>query len=329
MRRRRAVQYLREQYEISERRSCGLMGLHRSVCRYRSYRDPQEELRARLKELAAARPRYGYLRLHLLLRREGWKVNRKRIYRLYLEEGLQVRTKRRKKRAAAARVPLPMAALPDQRWSMDFVADQLVRGKRFRVLTITDQFTRECMALTAGFSLRAGNVVGTLDELKRQGRCPEAITVDNGSEFTSKELDVWAYLNHVRLDFIRPGKPTENAYIESFNGRLRDECLNTNLFFSLAEVQNGLKDWQRDYNTIRPHSGIDNMSPVEFREKSDGARGCGKAGRSATLENSASFPLSHSHDKQDLLNNGGDSSEPRQTETKGLQEPIFSSSIRT
>ncbi len=240
------------------------MGIHRSVNRCQNRRDPQLELRSRLKELAAVRPRYGCPRLHLLLRREGWNVNRKRIYRLYLEEGLQVRIKRRKKHATAVRVPLPMATQPDQRWSMNFVADRLVGGKRYRVLTIVDQFSRECMALTAGFSLKADRVVDTLDELRIGRRRPEAITVDNGSEFTSKELDAWAYRNQVRMDFIRPGKPVENAYIESFNGRLRDECLNTNLSFSLSAVQSELDDWRTDYNTIRPHSGIDNMTPDEL-----------------------------------------------------------------
>jgi putative transposase len=315
-----------DQYSISERRACGLIQIHRSVLRYENRRDPQHELRGRLKDLAAARPRYGYLRLHLLLRREGWLVNRKRIYRLYLEEGLQLRTRRRKKCASQARVPLPEASGMDHRWSMDFVSDQLVGGKRYRILTITDQYSRECMALTAGFGLKAHDVVSTLEALKRQQRRPQAITVDNGSEFTSKEFDTWAYLNQVQIDFIRPGKPVENAFIESFNGRLRDECLNTSLFFSLADVRTELDSWRLDYNTVRPHRGIGNVSPAEFRQKSAGAKGCGKDGRFASLENSSSFPLSHSHDDEDLLNNAGDASDPRQTETKGVTEPILSTS---
>ena len=284
------------------------------------------ELRTRLKELAAARPRYGYMRLYLLLRREGWKVNRKRIYRLYLEEGLQLRTKHRKKCASQARVPLPEASRPDERWSMDFVSDRLAGGKRFRILTITDQYSRECLALTAGFSLKADDVLSTLETLKHDERRPNAITVDNGSEFTSRQLDIWAYLNQVQLDFIRPGKPVENAYIESFNGRLRDECLNTHLFFSLAEVHSELERWRVDYNTVRPHSAIGQISPVEYRNETAGDMGCGKDGRFASLENSPSFPLSHSHDGDGLLNSAGDPSEARQTETEGIQEPIFSTS---
>lgn len=192
----------------------------------------------RLKELAAARPRFGYLRLHMLLRREGWRVNRKRVYRLYREEGLQVRTKKRKKKIVTqVRTPQSEATRQDERWSMDFVSDQLVGGRRFRVLTLIDLYSRECLALRAGFSLKGGDVADVMDGLKRNGRKPKTITVDNGSEFASKELDTWSYLNDVKLDFIRPGKPVENCYIESFNGKLRDECLNMNLFFTLAQVE--------------------------------------------------------------------------------------------
>ena len=222
----------------------------------------------RLKELAAARPRFGYLRLHMLLQREGWRVNRKRVYRLYREEGLQVRTKKRKKKIATrVRAPQSEATRCDERWSMDFVTDQLVGGRRFRVLTLVDLYSRECLALRAGFSLKGGDVAAVLDGLKRNGRKPKTITVDNGSEFTSKELDTWSYLNDVKLDFIRPGKPVENCYIESFNGKLRDECLNMNLFFTLAQVEQTMRNWLHDYNHVRPHRSLGGVPPSHRGEQ--------------------------------------------------------------
>jgi len=215
------------------------MRIERSLYYYRPHRDRQEGLRTRFKELSAARPTFGYLRLHMLLRREGWRVNRKRVYRLYREEGLQVRTKkRRKKIATRVRAPQSEATSRDERWSMDFVSDQLVGGRRFRVLTLVDLYSRECLALRAGFSLKGGDVADVLDGLKRNGRKPKLITVDNGSEFTSKELDTWSYLNDVKLDFIRPGKPVESCYIESFDGKLRD-----------------------DDNHVRPHRSLGGVPP--------------------------------------------------------------------
>lgn len=180
-----------------------------------------------------------------------------------MEEGLQVRRRRKKKRAATARAPLAQATAPNERWSMDFMSDTLAGGRRYRVLTLVDLHTRECLVLNADFSLKAPDVVRALGELKQQGRCPTAITVDNGSEFSSKELDTWAYLNGAKLDFIRPGKPVDNAYIESFNGRVRDECLDANLFFSLAEVREELARWKKDYNWIRPHGSLGGMPPSE------------------------------------------------------------------
>ena len=262
------ARHLQESYRVSERRSCGLMLMSRSVYRYRSRQDSQEPLRKRLRELAAARPRFGYLRLHILLLREGWRVNKKRIYRLYTEEKLQVRVKKRKRRnVSASRVPPQMPTQPNEHWSMDFMADTLAGGKRYRVLTLVDLYTRECLVLEANFSLRAPDVVQALSALKKQGRCPKTITVDNGSEFSSKELDTWAYINGVKLDFIRPGKPVENAYIESFNGRVRDECLNANLSFSLAEARKVLSRWKTDYNWVRPHGSHGGLSPGEFAKQ--------------------------------------------------------------
>lgn len=175
--------------------------------------------------------------------------------------------KRKKKIRSAARVPLPDATAPDERWSMDFVHDTLARGKRYRVLTIIDLYTRESVATHVDFSIKAPQVVDVLDALRRQGRTPKAITVDNGSEFTSKELDAWAHIVGVSLDFIRPGKPTENGYIESFNGRLRDECLNASLFFSLADAKRLINEWRHDYNQFRPHSALRGLAPCQFWEQ--------------------------------------------------------------
>ena len=191
-------------------------------------------------------------------------MNKKRVYRLYIEENLQLRTKRKKKRRALIRVPLQKATRPNERWSMDFMSDTLAGGKRYRVLTLVDLYSRECLVLEANFSLRANDVVRALTQLREQGRIPGAITVDNGSEFSSKELDTWAYINGVKLDFIRPGKPVDNAYIESFNGRVRDECLDANLFFSLAETRCELARWKTDYNIVRPHGSLGGIPPSEF-----------------------------------------------------------------
>jgi putative transposase len=311
---------------VSQRHGCRLVGLSRSVHRYQSHRDRQDALRGRLKELAAARPRYGYLRLHLLLRREGWRVNRKRIYRLYLEEGLQVRTKKRRKCASHTRLDLPQASAADERWSMDFVSETLVSGRRFRILTILDLYSRECLGLTANFSLKADDVVTVLNQLKLGGRMPRAITVDNGSEFVSRKLDGWAYSCGVKLDFIRPGKPVENAYIESFNGRLRDECLNTNVFFTLAEVRRELELRKHDYNTVRPHRALGGLPPRDARAvQTAGAVKNPKAGFPQLLE--SSIHSSDSPDDGDLSREETDNNTAAQavirTNSEGFKEPIF------
>jgi len=258
---------LTEGYEASHRRACGLLELGRSTFYYVSQRKDDRAIRMRLRELAAARPRFGYRRLYLLLRREGWRINHKRVYRLYGEEGLSVRTKKRRKRASHCRVaPAPPSA-PNQRWSMDFIADTLDNGRRFRALTIVDVFTRECLAIEADFSLPARRVTAVLNRLAATRGLARIITVDNGSEFFSKEMDSWAYRNGVQLDFIRPGKPVENAYIESFNGRLRDECLNAELFLTLDDARCKLAEWKQDYNKVRPHTSLGDIPPSEFADQ--------------------------------------------------------------
>ncbi len=263
-RKRELVRRAQEQYGASERRACGLIQIGRTTHRYRSIRDPQDELRLRLKELAAARPRYGSRRLHILLQREGWKINHKRVCRLYREEGLQVRRRRRRKVAARPRVRLPTPSELNHQWSLDFVADELVSGRRFRVLTVIDVHSRECLALKAGFSLTAQIVTAELEGIIAEREVPVALTQDNGTEFTSKHYDAWAFSAGIQLDFIRPGRPVENCYIESFNGKLRDECLSQSWFLSLSEAQEQLDAFRKDYNETRPHSSLGNLPPAVY-----------------------------------------------------------------
>lgn len=236
----------------------------RASLQYRSRRDPQSALRMRLRELAASRVRFGYRRLTVLLRRDGWFVNAKRIYRLYTEEGLIVRTKVRGRAARRSRVPPAVATAPNHRWSMDFMSERVTDGRWFRILTVVDQFTRECLCLVADQSLTGEKVTQALELVVLQRGAPHSITVDNGSEFASRVMDAWAYRHGIQLDFIRPGKPVENGFIESFNGRLRDECLNVEVFFTLDDVREKLTRWQEDYNHRRPHSSLQDETPAAF-----------------------------------------------------------------
>lgn len=254
--------------DVSVRRACSLVGLNRSTWMYRHHGKDDTALRLRLRELAAARPRFGHLRLHLLLRREGWVVNKKRTYRLYREEGLSVRTKKRRKRATHVRVAPPPPARANDRWAMDFMADRLDDGRRFRVLTVVDVFSRECLALVPDVSLTGRRVAQELDAVAAaRGAYPTSITVDNGSEFYSKDMDSWAFAHGVKLDFIRPGRPMENGFIESFNGRFRDECLNAEIFISLDAARRSFATWKRDYNHDRPHTSLGGLSPTEFASR--------------------------------------------------------------
>jgi len=265
--RRRLSRDLVEAYQVSERRACGTLAFHRSTVRYRSKARDQTPIRMRLRELAASRVRYGYRRLHVLLRREGWKVNHKRIWRLYKEEALEVRTKKRRKRVSALRLVLPAPTMPNERWSMDFVSDSLHDGRRFRVLTLVDHFSRVSPVVEVGSSITGKRVVEVLERVARTHGLPQVITTDNGTEFTSRALDEWAHRNGVKLDFIRPGKPIENAYIESFNGRLRQECLEENWFTSLQDAREQIESWRVDYNERRPHTSLGNQTPREFADQ--------------------------------------------------------------
>jgi len=234
------------------------------------YRQPKKKndtaIRNRIKEIAHTRVRYGYIRIYVLLRREGWHVNHKRVHRIYKEEYLSLRIKRPKRRVSAAqRMERPQISKIDQCWSMDFVVDQLFNGRRIRALTIVDNFSRECVGIEVAFALKGEDVVLALDKINcLTGRIPKRMQVDNGSEFISKVLDKWAYEKGVTLDFSRPGKPTDNALIESFNGSLRDECLNANWFLSMEDAKEKIEAWRCDYNDFRPHSSLDNLTPNKF-----------------------------------------------------------------
>jgi putative transposase len=223
-------------------------------------------LRQKIRAIAQARPRFGYRRIYILLKREGFHVGDERVRRLYREEGLSLRLKpkHRRKLASHLRVIAPAPTRPSERWSMDFMLDSLINGRRFRMLTVVDIFSRFSPIIEADRSLNGKKVVRALERATRRQSCPEVIQVDNGSEFQSKALDAWAHAHQVKLDFIRPGKPVDNCFIESFNARLRDECLNANVFVSLADARRKIEAWRVDYNEQRPHSSLGNRSPEEL-----------------------------------------------------------------
>jgi len=256
---------IRTAHGLSERRACALVSLSRTSYRYRARRSGKEEkLRGRLRALAEERRRFGYRRLTVLLRREGWTVNHKRVYRLYRAEGLGVRQRKRKRLGAVARKALAMPTRPNQRWSMDFIADALSAGRRFRSLNIVDDFNRECLAAEVDTSITGARVVRVLERLREQRGLPQVLVMDNGPEFAGRALDVWAYGQGLSLHFIDPGKPVQNAFIESFNGKMRDECLNEHWFLSLQEAREKIEAWRKDYNEVRPHASLGNRTPKEF-----------------------------------------------------------------
>ena len=260
------VRWIQEAYQVSERRACRIAGVPRSTITYRSRRPTQAPLRRRIKELAEARVSYGYRQIHVLLRREGWPINHKRVYRLYSEEGLALkRRKPKRRRSAVPREGKPSAHRPHQRWAMDFMHDRLMDGRLVRVLTVIDVFTRECLALAAGSRFRGEDVAGVLGDLtERHGR-PEVIQCDQGTEFTSMAMDHWAWWNRVKLDFSRRGRPGDNARNEAFNGIVRRECLSQHYFLNLEEAKRVLRLWREDYNNTLPHRSLANRSPAKYR----------------------------------------------------------------
>ncbi len=261
---RQAVGFLRSEFGSSERRACRALGGARSSCRYVPRPTVEQGLVEELRRHATARPRFGYRRLHVLLRRGGWSINHKRVYRLYRAEGLALRRKKRKRLAAGLRVVLPFPTRPNERWSMDFVHDTLATGRKFRTLNIVDDFTRECVAIEVDTSLGGQRVVRVLDRLAASRGLPQIIVTDNGPEFAGRALDGWAYRTKVKIHFIRPGKPVENAYAESFNGKFRDECLNEHWFVDMNDAQTKIEDWRIDYNEVRPHSSLATATPKEY-----------------------------------------------------------------
>lgn len=261
--RRLAVGVLRVDFPVSLSRACATLDVARSSCRYVSRRD-DAPLRTALRAVAQLRPRFGYRRLHVLLQRDGWRCNHKRVYRLYREERLAVRRRRRRKLAAGCRIVLPVPTRPHERWSMDFMGDTLANGRTFRTFNLVDDGSRECLAIEVDHGLSGLRVTRVLDRIAAQRPLPKQIVVDNGPEFTSRALDAWAYHHRVELHFIRPGKPVDNAFIESFNGKFRDECLNQHWFLDLDEARTTIETWRIDYNEVRPHSALGNRTPTEY-----------------------------------------------------------------
>lgn len=269
--RRQLVCWAQSSFDLSERRACHAVGAARSSQRYQSTRAPQAPLRGRIRELASVRVRAGYRQIHVMLRREGWRINHKRTYRLYTEEGLTLKPRRpRRHRSASSRVARNHPTTPNEHWSMDFMHDTLSDGRSIRVLTAIDLYSRECLALVADKKFTGGAVAKILSEIgTRRGGLPKTIRVDNGTEFTSKALDHWAYWNALKLDFSRPGKPGDNAFIESFNASVRRECLSQHWFLDLGDAQRTLDAWRKDYNNVRPHSALNNIPPALFRTGGD------------------------------------------------------------
>ena len=259
---REAVAHLKTAHEMSERRACQVIGCERMTVRYRSRRPDDAKLRERLRSLAHERRRFGYRRLLIFLRREGFVVNHKRLFRIYREERLMVRKRGGRKRAVGSRAPMPVPAAPNDLWALDFVSDQFVCGRRFRILAIYDVCTRQCLATVADTSLGGKRVARELDRLLAWRGKPKTIVSDNGPELTSNAILIWAADAVVDWHYIDPGKPIQNAFIESFNGRLRDEFLNETLFTSLTQLHLALEDWRRDYNEVRPHSRIGWLTPA-------------------------------------------------------------------
>jgi putative transposase len=256
-------------YRVSQSRACSVLALRRSVWYYQPHRREDLPLRQRMREIAATRVRYGMWRIFILLRREGWKDNHKRVHRVYKEEGLNLRSKRPKRsKSAAHRLERPQVSTLYGCCSMDFVADALFDGRKIRALTLVDNYSRRCLAIQVGQSLKGTDVVAVMEALRMlHGIVAKRIQTDNGSEFIGKEMDRWAYEHGVTMDYSRPGTPTDNPFIESFNGSFRDECLNAHWFLSLEDAQEKVEAWRMEYNSYRPHSSLEGMTPDEFVEK--------------------------------------------------------------
>ena len=264
---REAGAYLMQQHRLSQRRACALTGLPACTLRYVSRRPDDTKLRQRLRELAQERPRFGYRRLAVMLRREGMVVNLKRVLRLYRAEGLKLRPKKRKRMASVQRVRPAATTAINQVWTMDFVSDSLRCGRRFRGLSIVDCHSREALCIEVDTSLTGQRVVRVLEQLRETRGLPQTIQMDNGPEFTGRALDEWAFRKRVKLHFIEPGKPMQNGIIESFIGKLRDECLNQEWFTDLQDARSSVEHWRDDYNWLRPHSALENLPPAVWIQR--------------------------------------------------------------
>jgi putative transposase len=267
--RRAAVIYAQERCGLSQRRACRLVGAGRSTVRYRSRRQEDGRVRRRLRELAEQRPRFGYRRLYVLLRREGIVVNHKRVERLYREEGLAVRRRTRKSLTGIRRGRPTPPQRANEQWALDSLQDTLASGRKLRLLSVIDVFTREALALEVDTSLPGSRVVRVLERLCGQRERPVQLVLDNGPELISRALEEWAHQHAVTLHFIDPGNPIQNAHCESFHGRLRDECLNEHWFLGLADAQQIVEGWRQDYNRARPHSALGYQTPEEWRRASE------------------------------------------------------------
>jgi putative transposase len=269
------VDYVIDCHGYSKRRACDLAQQHRSSQYYRSRLDPRTELRQRMREIANTRVRYGYRRVRILLNREGWQAGKNLVYRLYKEEGLALRKRPpRRRKMVVQREARFKPRKANEVWSLDFVSDALGNGKRFRALTVVDVFTREALAINVDVLLRGEHVVATLNRLVAQRGKPKYIFADNGAEFTGRLMDLWAYHHGTRIDFSRPGKPTDNAFIETFNGSLRDECLNAHWFDTIDQAKKIIEAWRIDYNESRPHMALGNVPPSGFAQLARNAEQC-------------------------------------------------------
>jgi putative transposase len=287
--RREAAEFLAREREVSVQHACGLIELSRSSYYHKPARPDDEALRTAIRKVAEERRRWGYRRIVVKLRREGWSDNHKRIGRIYREEGLQVRRRKRKRISRGEREPLVTATRVNQVWAMDFVSDT-AGGRTVRMLTIVDCYSRESPTIETDTSIGGARVCRVLERLVEERGEPEQIMIDNGPEFAGSALDAWAHRHGVKLHFIEPGKPSQNGYIESFNGKLRDECLNENWFMDLADCRRTVEAWRQDYNTERPHSSLGNQTPMEFalgraiQSPVDGALDSALSGSSSMLE---------------------------------------------
>ncbi len=285
---------VREEYAFSQRRACRLLTVAVSSYRYESRRS-DEGLRVRLVELAREKPRFGYRRLHVLLRRSGEDVNHKRVYRVYREAGLSIRRKKRKHCVRSGQ-PLRACTAANQEWALDFVHDAVECGRAIRVLSVVDAYTRECLGLEVDTSFASRRVTRVLEGIIIERGVPQVIRCDNGPELTSRHFLAWCIERKIELVHIQPGRPMQNGRVESFHGKLRDECLRVSWFENLFQARRKIKIWQIEYNQERPHSSLGYRTPEEFAREMSSPKGCGKDGGSATLENATRFPLSHSPD---------------------------------